>query len=64
MKKHKNPFEKGSPCYLAYEAGYWDAIDDATKLMQEGEATYGGDHKAERFAGVPAGVGSEAVQGE
>ena len=34
----KNPYKAGSPCYLAYEFGYTDAIEDALeKLITGGE---------------------------
>ena len=33
----KNPYKEGGPCYLAYEAGYADAIRDAMEIMEETE---------------------------
>jgi len=29
----KNPYDTGSPCYIAYETGYRDAILDAIVIL-------------------------------
>ena len=34
MKTTQNPFKKGGPCYLAWEAGYVAALDDVSKLNE------------------------------
>ena len=47
----RNPFTPGTAAYLAYEQGYLDALDDATKIMED--VTYGGDHEEERACEVP-----------
>ena len=52
MKRRENPYKLGSSCYIAYEAGYMDAIEDVNRMMEE-ESYGGGDHAEERAAGVP-----------
>ena len=48
----RNPFTPGTAAYIAYERGYSDALDDATKILED--VTYGGgDHEEERACEVP-----------
>ena len=51
MKLHKNPYKQGGACYLAYEQGYYDAIEDAEKID---EVTGIGNHEEKRTAGRAA----------
>jgi hypothetical protein len=48
--KRKNPYRRGSGFYLAWEEGYIAALDDVKEIMEGNE--YGGEHEAERTAGV------------
>ena len=29
-----NPYSKGSPCYIAYECGYTDALEDVKEINE------------------------------
>ena len=35
MEAAKNPYKKGSACYLAWESGYLAALEDVNKLAEE-----------------------------
>ena len=48
----ENPYKPGGPCYLAYEAGYADAILDAMEMMGGCEIHVKRNHAAGDAAGL------------
>lgn len=58
----ENPYKPGGACYLAYEAGYADAILDAMELIGGCEVNVKRNHAAGDAAGL-SGNDADAAEG-
>lgn len=58
MRGKRNPYREGGPCFLAYEQGYMDAIEDVKKMLNGVNGN--GDNETERAAGRAEQRGTDA----
>ena len=60
----ENPYKPGGACYLAYEAGYTDALLDAMETMKGCDDYVKRDHAAGNVAGLPGISGKMDAYGQ
>ena len=62
--ERENPYKPGGACFMAYEAGYADAILDAMELMGGCEVHVKRNHAAGDAAGLPEISGKMDADGQ